>query len=376
MKSWPWDSIITAWGENGFPIYDRDYTAEEMRMVLRKIFSNGVFMDDDNAFATLAADGMNVIVKPGYCNIEGGIGWEESERMLEITAASSQDRIDTVVLRWDNTLDERKIDLYVVQGVAAAIPARPNLTRTDLIYEIGIADIFIPKNTTSISAERITDTRLENARCGAVVPFVAFDTTSFQEQLEAAFAEMSKELKEQTDKAVDLAKDALDDTVAGNLQNQIDEVKEEVATTCPFPPGSVLQMVADTDPNEIWNGTEWEKMEDVFLIAASEKHPLGETGGEEAHKLTVAEIPAHSHRTDLVAVADASSGGTADKTAGLNTGAGSYMGAPIIRWSPASGRSYQVTTNTGSSGEHNNMPPYEAVNTWKRVDGLYPTIIL
>lgn len=68
-----------------------------------------------------------------------------------------------------------------------------------------------------------------------------------------------------------------------------------VKCICPFPVGAVLQMTTDTDPNDIYAGTEWELMEGRFLLGASAARALGLTGGSETHSLTVGELPAHAH---------------------------------------------------------------------------------
>lgn len=217
MISFPWESIVEGLGENGFPIYDRPYTAEELREVYETFFSNGVFLDTDRAFQVVQADGMTVDVVPGKCHIKGTVGYEKFERRLAFQASSSQDRIDTVVLRWDANIESRSIDLYVKEGIPSPSPVRPELTRDESIYELGLCDVFIPKYTEAIDQERITDTRLETDRCGVVVPFAEIDTTTFYLQLQAA-----------VDRAVQLAQDALDETIAGKLQSQIDALNEQI----------------------------------------------------------------------------------------------------------------------------------------------------
>lgn len=231
MISFPWDSQEIGFNEEtGFPIYDRGYKAQELREVFKAVFSNGVFDVDPPAFTTTAGEGMSVLVSAGRCFIEGDIGVEIATRELVLQAASSQDRIDTIVLRWDNNIETRSIDLYVVQGVASATPVRPTLTRGETVYELGICDIFIPKNSTSVSNDRITDTRLETARCGIATPFDTIDTTTFYNQIQAAIDAHIATLDEQTQTAVDLAQSALDGTIAGNLQTQIDGINETISS--------------------------------------------------------------------------------------------------------------------------------------------------
>lgn len=230
MKSFPWDSLIIGKNEEyGYPIIDRPSSAEELREVYKTFFSNGVFMNDSDAFQVTAGDGMNVIVAAGKCGIEGTIGYEKSPRGLAVQSSSSTaDRIDTVVLRWNANVEMRNIDLYVKTGIAQEVPVRPTLTRSETVWELGIADIFVAKGTGAISQARITDTRLQTERCGAVTPFATIDTTTFYEQIQAAIDERTAELEEQTKKAVELAQSAIDGTTAGNLQKQIDENKASI----------------------------------------------------------------------------------------------------------------------------------------------------
>lgn len=210
MKVFPVDSIVTRLGDDGLPIYDRPYVSADLREVYASFFSNGVFMDDGTSLQVVSADGgMNVVVKAGTCHMNGAFGFETEQRTLQLDAAStSLDRIDTVVARLDLGIDARSIDLYVLKGTPAADPVRRNLTRNETVWELGLADIYLPKGIAAISQSRISDTRLETSRCGAVAPFAEFDTTALYDQL-----------KQATANAVDAMQDALDGTTAGNLQH-------------------------------------------------------------------------------------------------------------------------------------------------------------
>lgn len=209
MKVFPVDSVVTKLGEDGLPIYDRPYVSADLREVYANFFSNGVFMDDGTSLQVMnAAGGMNVRVEAGTCHINGAFGVETEQRTLELDAASaSLDRIDTVVARLDLAIEARSLDLYVLKGTPAVDPVRPNLTRNETVWELGLADVYLPKGMATISQGRISDTRLETQRCGAVAPFVEFDTTTLFEQLKKA-----------TRDAVDAMDAALDGTTAGNLR--------------------------------------------------------------------------------------------------------------------------------------------------------------
>lgn len=209
MKVFPVDSIVTRLGDDGLPIYDRPYVSADLREVYANFFTNGVFMDESTSLQVMTATGgMNVYVKPGTCHINGAFGVETAQRTLQLDAASaSLDRIDTIVARIDLAIEARSLDLYVVKGTPANDPVRPNLTRNETVWELGLADVYIPKGIATISQGRISDTRLETQRCGAVTPFAEFDTTTLYEQL-----------KQATQYAVDAMGNALDGTTAGNLQ--------------------------------------------------------------------------------------------------------------------------------------------------------------
>lgn len=249
MRSFPWDSVVEAMGEDGYPIYDRSYDASDLREVHETFFSNGVFMNEEDAFTVTQGEGMNVIVSPGKCCIKGTIGYEKSTREIAIQSSSSQDRIDTVVLRWNANIETRSIDIYVKEGIASDIPVRPTLTRAGTIYELGIADIFIAKNTNSISAARITDTRLDSDRCGVVTALIDVDTTTLFNQIQAFIDEQSeylekesnriikelesssasqmRELEAATDRAVELAQSLIDETFAGDVLKMLETIAKE-----------------------------------------------------------------------------------------------------------------------------------------------------
>ena len=63
---------------------------------------------------------------------------------------------------------ERRIYLAVLTGTPAESPVAPILTRTNDTYELGIADVLVPKGSVTVSALNITDMRLNTALCGLV----------------------------------------------------------------------------------------------------------------------------------------------------------------------------------------------------------------
>ena len=52
------------------------------------------------------------------------------------------------------------------------------------------------------------------------------------------------------------------------------------------PVGSVYISTAATDPADLFGGGTWERIKDVFLLAAGDTYAAGASGGEAAHTLT------------------------------------------------------------------------------------------
>lgn len=167
MVSFPFDSKVTGYDSDNYPIYDRAVDSSTLSTMINEFVSTGVFPKDEDGFTVTAGDGMTVNVSPGSAIIRGTTCIEKDARTLTIQAAdSTYDRIDSVVLRYDNNENVRAIDLYVLKGTAASAPVQPVLTRDDTVFEIALANIYIPVNATTISDERITDTRGDTSRCG------------------------------------------------------------------------------------------------------------------------------------------------------------------------------------------------------------------
>lgn len=166
MKYFPFDSNITGYDNEGYPIYDRPADSSLLRGVISQFVSTGIFPTTD-CFKVEASEGMLVTVKSGSAVINGVTAMEETTRTLTVQSSdTTYDRIDTVVLRYNNDISVRSIDLYVLEGTPAATPTPPTLTRQTDYYELGLANLYIPVNSAVISDERITDTRTDEERCG------------------------------------------------------------------------------------------------------------------------------------------------------------------------------------------------------------------
>ena len=99
-----------------------------------------------------------------------------------------------------------------------------------------------------------------------------------------------------------------------------------------------------------WNGYTIPDLTDRFIVQAGGEYSLGKTGGEKEHKLTVNEMPSHSHVVNLCTVND---GG------GKET---DYADVDEVNVDPRESTIRTIQTgDTGSNHYHENRPPFFAL---------------
>ena len=139
------------------------------------------------------------------------------------------------------------------------------------------------------------------------------------------------------------------------------------------PVGAYYSSSDPTSPEELFGGT-WEEIHGRFLFAADDAHPVGSTGGEEKHTLTVGEMASHGNHLmqgrmyeELAENASNDSSYRSNtlylpKTAFASTG---DINRGWKDWN--GGEMYPAGTLKGGGNPHNNMPPYLATYTWHRI---------
>ena len=238
MQSFPFVSEVT-YDEVGYPSFDRAVDHTVLRKIIKEYFSDGIFgLNDSGCFQVTAPnDGsMTVNVAAGACMIQGATGYDNSPAVIPVPAAhTSYSRIDTVVLRMSDNSNKRNIELDVVSGTAASSPTAPDLTRSSSVWELGLANITVVANSTTITQNRITDTRQNSARCGYVTAVQNIDTDILFQQYQSALEQFiermdSDELAYMTAQAAafqawfELIQGQLSEDAAGHLQEQINNI--------------------------------------------------------------------------------------------------------------------------------------------------------
>jgi hypothetical protein len=146
---------------------DRIYAAVDFAEYFGNLVSNGIFYWSADNLKVIPNVGMVVAVSAGGAFINGYNYRNTAIFDLQISASDSANpRIDRVVLRLD--MSAREIILAVLTGSPSASPSAPNLTRNDNMWELGLATVFVGANASEITAENITDTRLNQGICGLV----------------------------------------------------------------------------------------------------------------------------------------------------------------------------------------------------------------
>lgn len=196
-------SKIVLYPANGF-----DFDAADVAVYLAGRTS-GVFSSAEDDFPVTAAGGLTVTVGAGRGWVHPSrfsgysITKRESDTLTMPLADPSLPRIDRIVMRYD--AGARAASLQVLQGTASSTPTAPAISRTELIYDLCLAEITRPAGSTSITTGQIIDTRLDEALCGIVRDSVTGIPT---DELLAAAKERINALEEKATSSAAAAKDS------------------------------------------------------------------------------------------------------------------------------------------------------------------------
>jgi hypothetical protein len=351
--AYPIDSDVTE--TNGTVSYDRAVNSAEYRKIRKRTLSNGVY----TGMNVVADSGMTVVVNSGAVEIEGACRNFDTNTTLALQSADSHyQRIDTVVARLDLSHSVRNINLYVKMGVPATTPIAPELTRTSTIYEIGLANILIPTSSTSVSQERITDTRLDTSRCGLVHALNDFDSSALYNQISADMTSFKTTEQANFNTWFESIQETLDENTAGHLLNLIQAIPLQM-----HPVGELYPTLnANFNPNTAWGGT-WELIEEgQVLLSAGSNYTAGNSYGSNTHAITTNEMPSHSHNEYLHSTQD--EGGTT-YTYGLALNS-NYFAEKLVAHQKGGNFNDHYTSHVGGSNPMSLMQKSIAVYIWKR----------
>lgn len=190
-----------------YPANDCDFDAADVAAYLAGLTS-GVFSGAED-FPVTAAGGLTVTVGAGRGWVHPSrftgysITKREADTLTMPLADPSLPRIDRIVMRYD--AGARAASLHVLQGTASSTPTAPAISRTELIYDLCLAEITRPAGSTAVTTGQITDTRLDEKLCGIVRDGVTGIPT---DELLAAARERIATLEENASSSAAAAKDS------------------------------------------------------------------------------------------------------------------------------------------------------------------------
>lgn len=188
-----------------FPNNVDEYIGAENVMKWLHGRSSGVFGADGNLSVTANGD-MTVSVSDGVGwlandKADGTVFWNDTKEQtgseLQLTIPLPDailPRIDRIVVSWDTVDYAEKPRIEVLKGTPNNAPTAPELTNNTLKRQISLVRIYVAAAVSSISADNITDERLDPDVCGLVTDWVSVDTTTIQAQFSALLEKVKTEL--------------------------------------------------------------------------------------------------------------------------------------------------------------------------------------
>ena len=248
---------IITYPENGIT-YDADDASGFLATRL-----SGVYSAEED-FSVTAQGGLSVQVSAGQAWVRPArfkgrsIIMEQPTTVVLTEADPVRSRIDRIVLRYDAAA--KKTRLQVLDGTPdSAAPAAPAISRTELIYDLCLAEIRRPAGSTSVTAADITDTRADETVCGVMRDCVTGIPTA---ELQAQVKAMLDSLQAEVDSRSFYTKAEIDQKLA-NLEL--------------YPVGSIYQSTDPTSPAALFGGS-WEEIaSERVLMGASSTHAAGTT---------------------------------------------------------------------------------------------------
>lgn len=213
-----------------YPANGYDFDAADVAAYLAGLTS-GVFSGAED-FPVTAAGGLKVTVGAGRGWVHPSrftgysITKREADTLTMPLADPSLPRIDRIVMRYD--AGARAASLQVLQGTASSTPTAPAVSRTELIYDLCLAEITRPAGSTSISTGQITDTRLDEALCGLVRDGVTGIPT---DELLAAAKERIATLEENASNSAAAAKDSAEAAKSSETKSAASEERAKTSET-------------------------------------------------------------------------------------------------------------------------------------------------
>ena len=161
------------------------------------------------------------------------------------------------------------------------------------------------------------------------------------------------------------------------IEDKIKDLEQRFKNFCPFPINSLYLSLGSENPSTLWLGTTWQKQENRFLLGAGSSYNIGATGGNANISLSINNMPRHRHKVDSASasipahnhkIKRSQWNGDAWNNPALQAdtwGSGGYVNSESAGGG-TTGNFAPYTDYQGNGSAFSIMPPYLAVNIWKR----------
>jgi hypothetical protein len=227
---------------------DRKYNAEQFSSIFDGIIQDGVYETVGKSLIVIASEESNaVIVQPGRAWFNHTWNLNDSNLTLvssDGTPFANTKRIDAVVIDIKSDVDNRQNSIIWVTGKETSQdPEQPTLINEDDHHQYPLCYVYRSSDDNgTITQENITNT-VGTSECPFVLGAVSGINTddlilqwqaewsSYKEKYVENFNTWSDSQKELFEEWFETIKGILNEDVAGNLQNEIDELSSNLSET-------------------------------------------------------------------------------------------------------------------------------------------------
>lgn len=180
-----------------YPLNDTLYQAEDAEL-FHCTRTSGIYSGGDFGFSVTGEDN-SITIEPGLGWIRNSafsgkvIAQREAETLDLGLPDSNLPRWDVVAIQFNKSLN--LTGFVVKQGTASSNPAMPEISQTELLYELYICKVYRAAGAIAITAADVTDLRLDPVYCGIMADSItSVDTRGIAAQVAALLERLQAEI--------------------------------------------------------------------------------------------------------------------------------------------------------------------------------------
>lgn len=195
--------------ENSEGFLDRVYNSDDFAAMFAGFWGDGLIPNTSTALLVEPIENsFAVVVNPGDAFVRGRFYQNTEDRQFTLANGNAEERIDYIALRFDS--EKRSVYLKYLEGAEGE--GNPLYARSTGLFDLLLAKITVPAN-----AQYLTDEMVEDLRGTSDCPWInlRFDLDAITSSFQSWY---------------DNVRALLDEDVAIQLQEQIDENADDIAT--------------------------------------------------------------------------------------------------------------------------------------------------